>query len=143
MESNHVYPRAYRKEKTHVGVNADGQERNGVMEKVAIPREVAEAITEMKTKGYSNMDISHGVTCCDFEEPCGFKLNEYVQDDADKFDTLIKALLYGFKIEQTPGEKLREYYESVYGQDDYGKITREAIRETLNMLGISIEGVNA
>ncbi|MFT4448705.1 hypothetical protein ACMXZI_15510 [Bacillus subtilis] len=58
---------------------------------------------------------------------------------------------YGYEIEKTPEEKLREYYESLWSDycdsdDPFIEVAcesaRAAVKETLNLLGIKIEGVN-
>jgi hypothetical protein len=56
---------------------------------------------------------------------------------------IMSALVNGYEVEKSTEEKVREYYESVYGQGDYGGITREAIENTLDLLSITISGVNA
>ncbi|WP_276914027.1 hypothetical protein [Aneurinibacillus aneurinilyticus] len=117
-------------------------------EKVAIPREVAEAIERIWLSGYygnSPTRKRHDVLTN------WFYLSEKYYSDYqiikryadDNIVNYVKAITDGYTVEQTSEERVREYYGSVYGQGDYGKITREAIRETLNMLDISIEGVNA
>ncbi|XSD74791.1 hypothetical protein P5611_015915 [Bacillus subtilis] len=66
--------------------------------------------------------------------------------------TLAAALVNGYEVEKTPEEKLREYYESLWSDycdsdDPFIEVAcesaRAAVNETLNLLGIKIEGVNA
>lgn len=66
--------------------------------------------------------------------------------------TLAAALVNGYEVEKTPEEKLREYYESLWSDycdsdDPFIEVAcesaRAAVKETLNLLGIKIEGVNA
>nr|MDH3082642.1 hypothetical protein [Bacillus subtilis] len=66
--------------------------------------------------------------------------------------TLATALVNGYEVEKTPEEKLREYYESLWSDycdsdDPFIEVAcesaRAAVNETLNLLGIKIEGVNA
>ncbi|QYG88290.1 hypothetical protein [Bacillus atrophaeus] len=60
--------------------------------------------------------------------------------------TLAAALVNGYEIEKTPEEKVREYFEKLWtcccGTDEI-EIAEETIINTLNLLGIKIEGVNA
>ncbi|MFD9274442.1 hypothetical protein ACFWA2_14505 [Bacillus subtilis] len=65
--------------------------------------------------------------------------------------TLAAALVNGYEVEKTPEEKLREYYESLWSDycdsdDPFIEVAcesaRAAVKETLNLLGIKIEGVN-
>jgi hypothetical protein len=59
----------------------------------------------------------------------------------------IDALYYGWEVEQTPEEKVREYYERSkpvghHCEMQPGDFKVMAIKHTLNLLGIKIEGVN-
>ena len=65
--------------------------------------------------------------------------------------TLAAALVNGYEVKKTPEEKLREYYESLWSDycdsdDPFIEVAcesaRAAVKETLNLLGIEIEGVN-
>ncbi|XOT28879.1 hypothetical protein ACLQ7P_08510 [Bacillus subtilis subsp. subtilis] len=65
--------------------------------------------------------------------------------------TLAAALVNGYEVKKTPEEKLREYYESLWSDycdsdDPFIEVAcesaRAAVKETLNLLGIKIEGVN-
>jgi len=56
--------------------------------------------------------------------------------------TLAAALINGYEVEKTPEEKVREYYES-YGGSPSAMERKEAVQDTLDLLGIKIEGVNA
>lgn len=62
-------------------------------------------------------------------------------------DDFIAALYIGYEVEQTPEEKVREYFESLrvshhceIQPEDHKRV---AVRQTLDRLGIKIEGVNA
>ncbi|WGD77715.1 hypothetical protein P5643_13950 [Bacillus subtilis] len=66
--------------------------------------------------------------------------------------TLAAALVNGYEVEKTPEEKVREYFESLWSDycnsdDPFIEVAcesaRAAVNETLNLLGIKIEGVNA
>ncbi|MCY9132800.1 hypothetical protein MOF07_19390 [Bacillus spizizenii] len=61
-------------------------------------------------------------------------------------ETLAAALVNGYEVEKAPEEKVREYYDKLWA--DYCdtndiEIAKETIINTLDLLGIKIEGVNA
>jgi hypothetical protein len=83
-----------------------------------------------------------------------YKLDDYgfvgSRREADSIsdDDFIAALYIGWEVEQTPEEKVREYYERSKPTGHHcemqpGDFKVMAIRHTLNLLGIKIEGVNA
>ncbi len=59
---------------------------------------------------------------------------------------LMKALVNGYEVEKTPEEKVREYYLDSTDSEVYSRAFTfhydDAIRTTLDLLGIKIEGVN-
>ncbi|WP_432661346.1 hypothetical protein [Bacillus subtilis] len=66
--------------------------------------------------------------------------------------TLAAALVNGYEVEKTPEEKVREYHRSLvcdmeralsYAEEGNYRSAIEAVEETLGLLGIKIEGVNA
>ncbi|MCY8191494.1 hypothetical protein MOC62_07730 [Bacillus spizizenii] len=66
--------------------------------------------------------------------------------------TLAAALVNGYEVEKTPEEKVREYFESLWADycdsdDPFNEVAcesaRDAVKETVDLLGIKIEGVNA
>ncbi|WP_035389592.1 hypothetical protein [Bacillus sp. UNC125MFCrub1.1] len=67
--------------------------------------------------------------------------------------SLAAALINGYEIEKSPEQKVREFYdynhekhersEALSPEDHYTAGTDWGIRQTLNHLGIKIEGVNA
>lgn len=58
-------------------------------------------------------------------------------------DLLMSALVNGYTVEQTPEEKVHEYYDSLNEQDGFESAEQDGILTTLDLLGIKIEGVNA
>ena len=76
--------------------------------------------------------------------------SEYQSAKTIPDEDFIAALHYGYEVENTPEEKLREYWEGLNElhdggarfPDDYG-IIMTGVQETLRILGIKIEGVNA
>lgn len=58
-------------------------------------------------------------------------------------DTLIRALYIGYEIEKTPEEQLAEHYRKIStSNQEYNAGICNGIRKTLQILGITIEGVN-
>jgi hypothetical protein len=121
--------------------------------RVTLPREVAEALDNLREKGYSNFTILSYV----INEKYIAHLPEittivkaYERDDFS-FDMLLNALVNGYEIEKSPEERVREYYEfwSERANDrDYE--TRTEARDKLDGMlfvldayGIKIPGVNA
>ncbi|MFE4202084.1 DUF1642 domain-containing protein [Aneurinibacillus aneurinilyticus] len=122
-------------------------------EKVVIPREVAEAIEYLRGNGIYNKYIlansleSYGDTRCNIRQTV-FKFAE------KDFLTLANAVLNGYTVEQTPEDKVREYFERLRKEEQpscgncvedrvRASVACQAVEFTLNTLGIKIEGVNA
>ncbi|ATH95309.1 hypothetical protein [Bacillus glycinifermentans] len=90
---------------------------------------------------------------------------KYIESELDLFDSgcaclydlgftdFLAALINGYEVEKTPEEKVREYYAANYqrheqsmprSKDDfYTSGVAEGVRNTLDCLGIKIEGVSA
>jgi hypothetical protein len=67
------------------------------------------------------------------------------------YDELMEALICGYQVaEETPEAKVSDYYrqhgakylEAAAGEGDHYYSVRVGVRDTLNLLGITIEGVN-
>lgn len=124
------------------------------MNKVTIPREVAEAIEELRNAGMSNwaiIAIANDPSEYSYviDEKC---LGEY-STTLSRFkerDKLLEALVNGYQIEPTPEERLRDIFIDVAnerlsaGSDgEYYVGMMDGIRTALNTLGIKIVGINA
>ncbi len=122
-------------------------------EKVVLPKEVAEALKDFIDAGFSKWQIVNVV-----DEPGDY--TRIIQKDGlhDQSRTLktymvnghseelLSALVNGYEVEQSPEDKLRQRYEelgkaSVHDLDDVSHI-RYGIEEALDILGITIEGIN-
>ncbi|WP_025851665.1 hypothetical protein [Bacillus velezensis] len=66
--------------------------------------------------------------------------------------TLAAALINGYEVEATPEDRVREYYDELQEKQRTSQsrgvtfsleCEREGVINTLNLLGIKIEGVNA
>lgn len=59
-------------------------------------------------------------------------------------DTLIRALYIGYEIEMTEDEKLIDLYEKAGGwiQDEHVNAFQKAMRQTLEIMGKKVPGIN-
>jgi hypothetical protein len=107
--------------------------------------QVAEAVDFLRIKiGVTNFGLIAGIA----EGERGYDEWATVEQYAsDKPDELLSALVNGYEIENSPEDKVREYYERLrtYSRDGNGPYEAQmySIESTLNFLGIKIEGVNA
>lgn len=119
--------------------------------KVTLPRDVAEALEELRESGRSNIDIVWK-SCEPIVNGTYMKIKRWAFcEEGGSADELMSALVNGYEIEQSPEDRLREYY--VYQEQSYhDNVGTEriehlakgvAIRTTLAILGIQIEGINA
>ncbi|WP_433959340.1 hypothetical protein [Cytobacillus horneckiae] len=112
-------------------------------EKVKVSREVAEALESAREirsdETITNMCIARSFVAD--QEPLN-KLNPYI---------MVKILINGYEVEQTPEELVREYYrfkemdlKQVTNSYDRGFATGAliSIKKTLDMLGVKIKGIN-
>ncbi|MDF1510706.1 DUF1642 domain-containing protein [Robertmurraya sp. DFI.2.37] len=130
------------------------------MNKVTLPREVADVLGAVKTE-YSLFNIIeslryYGKGRKSIPDSRLEKLHDWCEEDetTEREDLIITALVNGYEIEQSPEDKLREYYEGAnflrYDASDLAPTERQrmigkqmGVRRTLNILGIKIEGINA
>lgn len=121
--------------------------------KVTIPKEIAEAIEKTRRDYKSNYVILHQVRGS-LVTPHHLTLKHWAFDIRGEGspDLLMEALVNGYEIERTPHEELREYYEVIHEdieRNDYGlglyraEGAAEGVLKTLNILGITVEGINA
>ncbi|MFM1655546.1 DUF1642 domain-containing protein [Brevibacillus sp. B_LB10_24] len=84
-------------------------------EKVEIPREVAEAIEQVRDKGWRNYDVIR----CIFHQVVSryerqMKSIRKYGENFDSFDKLISALVFGYTIEQTAAERIKRGIQDIY-----------------------------
>ncbi|VXC07410.1 conserved hypothetical protein [Bacillus sp. 349Y] len=101
------------------------------MEKVTLPKDVAEAIEDY----LSEYDKARLIKA--HSTPGRWSAD--VREEINKIDvmTLAAALVNGYEVEVTPEEKVKEHFD---GLDLFS--SQCAVIETLNILGIKIEGIN-
>lgn len=120
------------------------------MNKVKLPKEVAEAIETLRNpeNGFSDYAIigmlySH----THHKELDSIQiLNSHMGQDKMHPDNLITALVNGYEVEETPEDKVRAWYE-LFNQSENKTVfnaleVQGIIEKTLNLLNIKIEGVN-
>jgi len=124
------------------------------MEKVKLPREVAEAIEELRSNGVSNFGILHRAYNAVESEP-DLAITRWAFDSGEGTpDLLMHALVNGYEIEieKTPEERLREYYEYLLlcqkkhahkGEYTKADARLDGFLTALELLEVKIEGVNA
>lgn len=114
------------------------------MGKVTVPAEVARAISLMRKEGATNYEIIHRANGAIITEPdVVLRRWAFGEDAPANPDILMSALVVGYEIEKSPEEMLREYYEEFSRfPDDYEAGVLEGIYKTLDILGVTIEGIN-
>jgi hypothetical protein len=113
------------------------------VEKVKLPKEVAEAIVYLRSKGEMTADII--INSCGNANSQPYTVLRAYADTPKNLERLAHALINGFEVEQTPEDKVREIYEKAGNELDsmYMVVFRNGVHKTLDALGIKIEGVNA
>ncbi|MCY7423476.1 hypothetical protein [Bacillus amyloliquefaciens] len=118
--------------------------------KPTITKEQAEAIESARGFGHDDdwMLRSHA------EYISGYAHRWYDGHTFDDLDvtTLAAALINGYEVEATPEDRVREYYAELQEKERAAQsrgvtfsleCERDGVINTLNLLGIKIEGVNA
>jgi Protein of unknown function (DUF1642) len=113
--------------------------------RVTLPREVAEAIEDLRKDHYDNRALIDEI----YEGAARPVLQAYAEAN---FDTLLNALVNGYEIEKSPEDKVREYYEEIREvfkstidgsyDEEYLRGIMHGVVKTLNLLGIKVPGVN-
>lgn len=112
--------------------------------KVKLPRGVAEEIEHMRSAGYSDAVI---FLKADSEYSLLQKTYEWAFSSVFEIENkniLMSALVNGYEVEKSPEDKVREYYDK-FSEPDVGRFVESeqyVIAKTLNLLGITIEGIN-
>lgn len=106
------------------------------MEKVKITREQADAIESMRAKGLPNSEIVSRHVHGDH-----IRVNNLKSMDTMSLEALVIALYIGYEVEETPEDKVREYYNS-FSDNQSGEFGKSFVKRTLDLLNIKIVGVN-
>jgi hypothetical protein len=109
--------------------------------KVRIPKEVAAEIEKLRQHG-SHAD--HYLLSLAFRYTHGKEGLVLFSFAQDHYDDYVQAIVNGYTVEVTPEDRVREFYEA-FDDDasDHARTVVYTIKQTLNMLGITIAGVNA
>lgn len=126
--------------------------------KAVLPKDVSSAIKGLLSDGYSEDRILVSVAQAVISDENLETLTNYAWEMPGKlsedFSLLASALVNGYEVEATSEEQLREFYRDLIsravsrdshehsaGENVFWKKAR-AVRETLDILGIKIEGIN-
>ena len=126
--------------------------------KVVLPKDVAEAIENLRDFGLTDYGII--VESADTTRK-GNEIDELriirkftFESEGDGAQIILQALVNGYEVEQTPEDRLREYYEKVEIESFRANTKKQwhheaelmgrlvGVRTTLRILGITIEGIN-
>lgn len=120
------------------------------MNKVKLPKEVAEAVERKRGE-----KTEHGMPPWTMKDYADAYMNGIGATQVSlrkvPFETLMSALVNGYEVEETPEDKVREYYnvtkdrsvrEPVLSIRECFDFELLGITTTLAKLGIQIEGVN-
>lgn len=129
--------------------------------KVSLPRDVAEAIEKLREYGWEQANLLNAGEFINIDRPTlaeiggehvGFPIAEWLSKDFHaNYPNYVSALVNGYEIEQSPEDKLREYYAELKGTYDSSSGLEsyrvdgmlQSVETTLRILGIQIEGINA
>lgn len=109
------------------------------MDKVVLPKEVAEAIKERQLTfgnegtAFLMNELSSSLYC---------NIPQWIDKEKGNLTKLAQAIEYGYEVELTPEEKILSKYKAYQPYSDYGNAYRQGVRDTLNAYGNKIEGVN-
>lgn len=106
--------------------------------RVTVAKEIAEAITKMRAEGLSNFSIMRQAHGAEVSKTYLTVKRWAFEDGGGSSDLLMQALVNGYTIEKSPEDKVREYYANLSRVCD-----KFAVKDTLDILGIKIEGVSA
>ncbi|WP_368900708.1 hypothetical protein [Oceanobacillus oncorhynchi] len=119
------------------------------MEKVKLPQKIAEYLNVMTDRHKSIHavydEIKHGYGVAN-----KIILRDYFFESKESSpDILLKALVNDYEVEETPEEKLIKVYKQYLQSTSIGSMDARlfackaaGIRETLDILGIEIKGIN-
>lgn len=118
------------------------------MEKVKLPKDVAESIEGIRSGDGDNRHVLEEILN---DRPVTKESETVYKYAKDHLDTILKALVNGYEVELTPEEKVREYWDkmmksrySCKNEIQLDNIESEiaGIEKTLELLEIEIEGIN-
>jgi hypothetical protein len=120
-----------------------------VSDKVKLPKEVGSLLEDLINQGDRTIYgvLSHMTMNCNQRTVEARKILEALEDP---WSLIMQALVNGYEIEETPEDKVREYYEKLKKHslnETKGETTYTerlvGVLKTLELLNIKISGVNA
>jgi DNA integrity scanning protein DisA with diadenylate cyclase activity len=111
--------------------------------KIVVPSEVAEAIRHYVNLADTKSEAFTDILSMGFE---GERSEVILRHFDGNHDELMEALICGYDVaEEMPEMKIREFFRSVSDvtHDEYTQGAMDGIKDTLNLLGVKIDGVNA
>jgi hypothetical protein len=128
-------------------------------EKVMLPKEVAEAIENLREDWQTANLLNAGEfvrvtnpSLLDLDEShAGYPIAKYLSADfTNNYPKYTSAIINGYEIARTPEERVLEYYLELHSKmlGTFAPRREEAaeiagIEKTLDIFGIQIEGINA
>jgi hypothetical protein len=129
-------------------------------EKVMLPKEVAEAIEDLKSGTWTQANLLNAGEFVRVANPERLEVDEshsaypiakfLSKDFHDNYPRYVSALVNGYEVEQTPEDNLRVYYEGMKKTVNHGhfgteraRSIMEGVEKTLDILGITIADINA
>jgi DNA integrity scanning protein DisA with diadenylate cyclase activity len=112
--------------------------------KIVVPKQVANAIAHYVALADSKHEAFQDILSLGYEAEKSELILRHFEHD---FDELMEALICGYEVEKTPEEKVRDQYQAI--RNRYPNVTKfdegilSGMTDTLYLLGIKIEGVNA
>jgi hypothetical protein len=116
--------------------------------KIVVPSAVAEAIRHYTDLADSKSQAFTDILSLGYEATQSEIILRHFDHD---YDELMEALICGYEVEKSPEDKVREYYGELYviasnsdpGDRQYrAECQSEAVQNTLDLLGITIAGIN-
>jgi DNA integrity scanning protein DisA with diadenylate cyclase activity len=118
--------------------------------KITVPSNVATAIAHYVNLADTKTEALTDILSMGYEA----EKSEIILRHFDgNHDELMQALICGYEVEKSPGEKVLDYYEGLKDAEDNCELNGhsgsqfrqgwQSVEETLNLLGIQIFGVNA
>lgn len=124
--------------------------------KPTIPREVAEAIEELRIQ-FADDIILRWAASGHYDGEAFSVLSNYAHSlvviDGESTQeggliTLASAIINGYEVEKTPHDKVREHYENLVGASGSGEYREQylaaidTVKIVLDLLGVTIDGIN-
>lgn len=113
------------------------------MVKVRLPLEIAKALDyTIKNRGKSWMRNYPNMGKVAKTNSQYATIVRYVQEDDKNFEILQNATVNGFEYDLTPEQELVLYYKKLQSKPIYQGSLEDIVKETLDILGKKVKGIN-